>query len=154
MDLETFLTSLYIVVDDWWKRHHLRPLRRVGRPPTLTEAEVLTLANLAQWPRWRSERDFWRFADVYLREYFPKLLSQSQLNRRIRVLEPEIRALQRDLAESLVEPSEVYHVLDTTLIPAVVRVRACRRGCSPDKPPLVAASPKPSGFTGSKWPSR
>jgi hypothetical protein len=26
----------------------------------------------------------------------------------------------------LVEPSAVYRVLDTTLIPAVVRVRACR----------------------------
>lgn len=38
------------------------------------------------------------------------------------------RALQRKLAESLVEPSEVYYVLDTTLIPAVVRVRACRKG--------------------------
>jgi len=128
VDLETFLVSLYVVVDEWWKRHHLRPLRRVGRPPTLTEAEVLTLAVLAQWPRWRSERDFWRFADVHLREYFPQLLSQSQLNRRIRALEPEMRALQRNLAESLVESSGVYHVLDTTLVPAVVRVRACRKG--------------------------
>jgi hypothetical protein len=128
MGLETFLVSLYVVVDEWWKQHHPRPSRRVGRPPALTEAEVLTLAILAQWPRWRSERDFWRFADAYLRGYFPKLLSQSQLNRRTRALEPEMRALQRDLAESLVGSSEVYHVLDTTLIPAVVRVRACRKG--------------------------
>lgn len=128
MDLETFLISLYVVVDDWWKRHHHRPSRRAGRPPSLTEAEVLTLAILSQWPRWRSERDFWRFADVYLRGYFLNLLSQSQLNRRIRDLEPEVRALQRNLAESLVESSEVYHILDTTLIPAVVRVRACRKG--------------------------
>lgn len=39
-----------------------------------------------------------------------------------------MRALQRNLAESLVESSEVYHVLDTTLIPAMVRVRAWRKG--------------------------
>lgn len=128
MDLETFLVSLYAMVDEWWKRLHPRPLRRTGRPPSLSEVEVLTLAILAQWPRWRSERDFWRFADLYLRGYFPNLLSQSQLNRRIRALEPEVRALQRNLAESLAKPSEVYHVLDTTLIPAVVRVRACRKG--------------------------
>jgi len=32
------------------------------------------------------------------------------------------------MAETLTEGSEVYHVLDTTLIPAVVRVRACRKG--------------------------
>jgi hypothetical protein len=55
-------------------------------------------------------------------------LSQGLLNRRIRALEPELRALQRDLAKTLLEPSTVYHILDTTLIPAVVRVRACRKG--------------------------
>jgi len=39
-----------------------------------------------------------------------------------------MRALQRDLAEVLAEPSAVYRVLDTTLIPAVVRVRASGKG--------------------------
>ena len=128
MDLETFLISLYVVVDDWQKRHHPHPLQRVGRPPSLSDPEVLTLAILAQWPRWRSERDFWRYADLYLREYFPNLVSQSQLNRRIRALEPELQALQRDLAGTLADGSEVYRVIDTTLIPAIVRVRACRKG--------------------------
>lgn len=128
MDLETFLTSLYVVIDEWWKRLYPRPRQRAGRPPSLSEPEVLTLAILVQWQRWRSERDFWRFADAHLRGYFPNLLSQSQLNRHIHALEPRKRALQRNLAESLVEPSEVYHVLDTTLIPAMVRVRACCKG--------------------------
>ena len=62
------------------------------------------------------------------RVYFPTLCSQSQFNRRIRALEPELRALQRAFAEELCEPSAVYRVVDTTLIPAVVRVRACRKG--------------------------
>lgn len=47
---------------------------------------------------------------------------------RIRALELEVKALQRNLAESLAKPSEVYHTLDTTIIPAMVRVRACRKG--------------------------
>jgi hypothetical protein len=132
MDLETFLISLYVVVDDWWKRYHFHPLHRAGRPPSLSAPEVLTLAILAQWPRWRSERDFWRYADLYLRGYFPNLVSQSQLNRRTRALEPKLQALQRDLAGTLAgtlaDGSEVYRVIDTTLIPAIVRVRACRKG--------------------------
>ena len=128
MDLETFLISLYVVVDDWRKRYHLHPSQRVGRPPSLSDPEVLTLAILAQWPRWRSERDFWHYADLYLREYFPNLVSQSQLNRRIRALEPELQALQWDLSDTLADGSEVYRVIDTTLIPAIVRVRACRKG--------------------------
>jgi hypothetical protein len=39
-------------------------------------------------------------------------------------LEPELRALQRAFARGLARPSAVYRVLDTTLLPAMVRVRA------------------------------
>jgi hypothetical protein len=128
MDLDSFLVSLYVLVDDWWKADHLSAPQRPGRPLSLSESEVLTLAILAQWPRFRSERDFWRFARAHLRSYFPNLLSQGQLNRRVRALEPEMRALQSHLARALADPSAVYHIVDTTLIPAMVRVRACRRG--------------------------
>ena len=102
--------------------------RRSGRRAELADSEVLTLAILAQWPRFRSERDFWRFASAHLRAYFPNLCTQSQFNRRVRALEPELRALQWSLAEKLSDPSAVYHVMDTTLIPAIVRVRASRKG--------------------------
>ena len=99
--------------------------RRTGGDP---DNEVLKLAILSQWPRFRGERDFFRFADAHLRSRFSNLLSRSQFDRRTRTLAPELRTLQRDLAETLVDGSEVYRVLDTTLIPAIVRVRACRKG--------------------------
>ncbi len=124
----TIRASLYVLVDDWLKENRDFAKRGPGRPALLSDGEVLTLAILAQWPRFRSERDFFRFADVHLRGYFPCLVSYGQLNRRIRALEPELKTLQRDLAETLTDGSEVYHILDTTLIPAVVRVRACRKG--------------------------
>ncbi len=128
MDLDSFLVSLYVLIDDWWKANRSSAPREAGRPASLSESEVLTLAILAQWPRFRSERDFWRFASWHLRGYFPNLVSQSQLNRRVRALEPEMRALQRYLAQTLLQPSAVYHIVDTTLIPVMVRVRACRGG--------------------------
>jgi hypothetical protein len=128
VELETLLVSLYVLVDDWWQRTHPTAPRRPGRPPLLSASEALTLAILAQWPRFRSERDFFRFADAHLCPYFPNLVSYGQLNRRIRALEPELKAFQREMAETLATGSEVYHILDTTLIPAVVRVRACRKG--------------------------
>ncbi len=128
MDLDSFLVSLYVLADDWWKATHSPDTPGAGRPSLISEAEILTLAILAQWPRFRSERDFFRFADAHLREYFPTLPSQSQFNRRVRALEGEMRSLQLHLADLLAEEGEVYHVLDTTLIPAIVRVRACRKG--------------------------
>ena len=36
--------------------------------------------------------------------------------------------LQRSFAEDLTEPSALYRVMDTTLLPAIVRVRASRKG--------------------------
>ncbi|MGH3146340.1 MAG: IS982 family transposase [Rubrobacter sp.] len=128
MDLDSFLVSLYVLVDDWWQAVHGLAPRRPGRPALLSDPEVITLAILAQWPRFRSERDFWRFASSHLRSYFPNLCSQGQFNRRVRALEPELRALQQSLAEELSDPSAVYRVMDTTLIPAIVRVRASRKG--------------------------
>lgn len=122
------LVSLYVLVDEWWERTHPHSPRKPGRPPSLSTSEVLALAILAQWPRFRSERDFFRFADAHLRPYFPNLVSHGQLNRRIRALEPELNAFQREMAATLADGSEVYHVLDTTLIPAVARARACRKG--------------------------
>jgi hypothetical protein len=128
MDLDSFLVSLYVLTEDWWKAIHSSDTPGAGRPSLISDPEILTLAILAQWPRFRSERDFWRFARAHLREYFPALPSQSQFNRRVRALEVEMRSLQFHLAGLLTEESAVYHVLDTTLIPAVVRVRACRKG--------------------------
>jgi hypothetical protein len=46
----------------------------------------------------------------------------------VRALDLELRALQRDFAGQIAEPSAVYRVLDTTLVPAIVRVRASRKG--------------------------
>ena len=69
-----------------------------------------------------------RFASSHLWEYFPNLLSHIQFNHWTRALEAELRTLQGDLAHTLTKGSEVYRILDTTLIPAVVRIRACRNG--------------------------
>ncbi|MDT0354140.1 IS982 family transposase, partial [Pseudonocardia sp. DSM 45834] len=38
-DLNTLLTALYVKIDDWLGAH-----TRTGRPPRLSDAELLTLA--------------------------------------------------------------------------------------------------------------
>ena len=144
MDLDSFLVAVYVMVDDWWQAHDAAAPQGPGRPATLSMSEVLTLAVVAQWPRWRSERDFWRFARAHLRAYFPALGNQSQFNRRVRAAEPALRALHAALAAQLGGPHAAYHVLDTTLIPAIVRVRACRHG-------LARLAAKVTAFTTGEW---
>jgi hypothetical protein len=154
VELETMLVSLFVLVDDWWEHAHPPSPRKPGRPTTLSESEVLTLAILAQWPRFRSERDFFRFADAHLRSYFPNLVSHGQLNRRIRALEPELRNLQSYLASTLTDDSEVYRMIGTTLIPAMVRVRACRKGLFAGQAAFGRCVSKTEWIYGFKWPSR
>jgi hypothetical protein len=94
----------------------------------VSPSEVLTLALAAQWPRGRSERACWRYAGRHLRPLFPALGGRSRLNRRIRAAEPLLRALHRALAGTPADAAAVSRVPDTTLIPALRRVRACRHG--------------------------
>ncbi|MCI0881051.1 MAG: hypothetical protein J4O05_02985, partial [Chloroflexi bacterium] len=50
MDPDTFLTAVYVIVDDLCqaKSGEVRPKRR-GRKPVLSESEVITLALLSRW---------------------------------------------------------------------------------------------------------
>ena len=86
MDLDSFLVSLFVFVDDWWQEHHPSSVRKKkpGRPALLSDPRGHHPGDPRPRPRFRSERDFWRFASAHLRPYFPMLCSQGQLNRRIR----------------------------------------------------------------------
>jgi hypothetical protein len=59
IDLDSFLTGPYVIVTAAWQATHPAS-RRPGRPVRLSAGEALTLALVAPWPRWRSERACWR----------------------------------------------------------------------------------------------
>src|SRR4051794_41960459 len=82
MDPDTFLTTLYVLVDE--RCRGLPEVRRRGPEPALSRSEAITLALLGQWGRFGSERDFYRYADRRLRGAFPRLPHRTQLNRQIR----------------------------------------------------------------------
>jgi hypothetical protein len=92
VDVDTFLTILYVTVDDF-RQSFLPEKSRPGPQASLSPSEVVTLALFAQWARFNSERDFYRFASSRLREAFPTLPHRSQFNRLVR--------LHLDLIESL-----------------------------------------------------
>jgi hypothetical protein len=71
MDLDSFLVSLYVLTEDWWKATHSLNTPGAGRPALISDPEILTLSILAQWPRFHSERDFFRFANAHLRQCPP-----------------------------------------------------------------------------------
>jgi hypothetical protein len=81
---DTFLTILYVIVDDLCQPHASKQ-RRPGPPASLSESEVvIALAIFARWSRFSSERDFYRYAEAHLRAAFPTLPNRSQFNRLVR----------------------------------------------------------------------
>jgi hypothetical protein len=120
----TFLTVLYYRVDEFCKTLPPEP-SRPGEAPALNRSEVVTLAIFGQWARFRSERDFYRFAEQCLRPLFPTLPNRSQFNRLQRQCEPVIVAFFLHLADHLAEPQRAYEALDCT---GVVTRNLKRRG--------------------------
>src|SRR5215210_8441966 len=112
MDPDTFLTTLYVLVDECCRA--LPSVRRRGPAPALTRSEAVTLALFSQWGRFGSERDFYRYADQRLRGAFPRLPHRTQMNRQIRREQETIVAVGHAVADRLGARQVEYEVLDAT----------------------------------------
>jgi hypothetical protein len=110
LDLDTFVTTLYVLVDDTVKL--TPPPGKPGPQPGLSTSEILTLALLAQWKRFPSERSFARFAQQHLRADFPLLPDRTQLNRLIRSAHDALLTFGQTLVSLLGSAKQAYELLD------------------------------------------
>lgn len=116
VDMDTFLITLYVMVDDFCKSE-LPTVREPGPTPSLSQGEVVTLCMLSQWSRFRNQRDFYRFAEQKLRAAFPMLPNRSQYNRLARKHRGATEAFSLHLCELLRAQHVLYEILDTSGIP-------------------------------------
>ena len=66
VDVDTFLTPLYVMADDLCKTS-LPPEPHPGPQAALSRSAVVTLALCGQWQSFGSERGFYRYAQRHLR---------------------------------------------------------------------------------------
>jgi hypothetical protein len=115
LDVDTFLTTLYVTVDDFCQSHP--PKRRPGPDASLSESEVVALAIFARWSRFASERDFYRYASGHLRGAFPTLPDRSQFNRLVRFYTGLIEEMALHLAGASEARECPYQALDSSAMP-------------------------------------
>ena len=113
LDWETFLTALYVAVDDLLGAGD-RPPPHPGPAARLAESEVVALALFAQWGRFPSEAAFYRFARRHLRPCFPGLPSRSRLNRVVRRHRAAIEAVALALGQAAIAADPSFEVVDCT----------------------------------------
>ena len=116
LDLDTFLTSLYVITDDFCQSRP-RKGRHPGPVASLSPSEVITLAIFARWSRFTSERDFYRYASSRLRDAFPTLPDHSQFNRLVRHYLDLIEEMALHLADVMNAQRCPYEALDSSAMP-------------------------------------
>jgi hypothetical protein len=125
IDLDTFLTTLYVMVDDFCQSLLPQEQQKPGPQASLQRSEVITLALFGQWIQFKSERAFYRYAERHLRAAFPQLPDRSQFNRLLRQHRDAITAFGLYLVFLLHAQECCSEVLDRT---GAVTRDAKRRG--------------------------
>lgn len=124
MDVDTFLVAVYCTVDDLYQAKYAgaKPVRP-GAKPALSDSEVLTLALLEQWRPDHNETAFVRWVQEHWHAYFPRMLTQSAFNRRVRDLAGVLCRVGPDVAMEL---ATRVGALEYEVIDAVPVMRRCR----------------------------
>lgn len=124
MSVETFLTVLYCVIDELYQQHAPTCLGgKVGCKPEFSDSEVLTLMVAQHWCGFQKEATFLRFIKNNYRALFPRLLDQSQFNRRARNLCWLLNHLRHQVLKQMGALQETVRLIDGT----PVHVRHWRR---------------------------
>ena len=121
-NLDALLTALYVRVDD------LLPRRRgPGRPPRITDAELVALAVAQMFLAIPNDRKFLALARWRLGHLFPYLPKQPGYNKRLRALAPTIARVITHLAVSSPSFCDNLRLMDSTPVPCGQSRQTARR---------------------------
>ncbi len=116
-DLDTLLTALYVELTDRIIPSRGFSRRGPGKPPEVTDAELVCLAVAQVLLRHDDERHWLRAASRQVGHLFPRLLGQSEYNERVKALAPLMEAALRWLADHTPATAEMLRLMDATPIP-------------------------------------
>jgi Transposase DDE domain len=117
MDQDTFLTTLYVMIDDFCQSEGYNEKHRPGPAASLSCSEVVTLAMFGQGGQFPSERAYYRYALRHLRAAFPTMPEREQFNRLQRQQREVIVAFSLFLVEQMQAQRCLYEALDSSGIP-------------------------------------
>jgi len=122
------LTIIFVLVDDWYQAHGVQYLKgKPGAKPEFSDSEVITLLLAMDFIPFPSETQFLGFIRANYLALFPRLIDQSQFNRRARALRLLVEELRRAWLVELGVFQHTRFLLDTKPVPVVGVKRSNRR---------------------------
>lgn len=120
VDAELLFTAIFVLVDDWYQQEgfHLLQGKR-GCKPEFSDSEVITLLLAMDYFPFPGERQFLGFIRANYLRLFPKLIDQSQFNRRARALRLLVEELRKHWAVMLGVTLQTHFLLDTKPVPVM-----------------------------------
>jgi len=121
------LTIIFVLVDDWYQAYGQQYLKgKAGAKPRFTDSEVITLMLAQDYIPYASETQFIGFIRANYLDLFPKLITQSQFNRRVRALRLLVEQLRRYWIQQKGWHLQAQYLLDTKPVPVVGYKRSKR----------------------------
>jgi hypothetical protein len=118
--LSDLFTIIYVLVDDWYQTQGIQMLKgKPGTKPDFSDSEVITLLVVMDFIPYPSESQYVAFIRANYLDLFPKLVDQSQYNRRARSLRLLVEALRRSWLIQLGVLHHQHFLIDTKPIPVV-----------------------------------
>jgi hypothetical protein len=121
-DLDTLVIALYVTIDE-----QRGPRDGPGRPPKLSDAELVCLAVAQVLLGIASERRWLRLASQRLGHLFPYLPTASAYNRRLRRAAPLVCLAIHDLATHTPTWWDQLRLVDSTSVPCAASRETVRR---------------------------
>jgi hypothetical protein len=126
-DLDTLLIALYVELTDRIIASLGIGRRGPGKPPEVTDAELVCLAVAQVLLRYDDERHWLRAAASRVGHLFPRLLGQSEYNQRLKSVAPLMEAALRWLADHTPGSAEMLRLMDATPVPCGHSVITAKR---------------------------
>jgi len=126
-DLDTLLIALYVELTDRIIPSLGFTRSGPGRPPEVTDAELVCLAVAQVLLRYDDERRWLRAAASRIGHLFPALLGQSEYNQRLKAAAVLMEAALRWLADHTGGSAEMLRLMDGTPVPCGQPVVTARR---------------------------
>jgi hypothetical protein len=118
--ISDILTIVFVLVDDWYQAEGVKLLRgKPGRKPEFTDSEIITLMLAQEYIPYPSETQYIEYIRANYFDMFPKLVDQSQFNRRARSLRLLVEQLRRYWIVQKGWNYQTRYLMDTKPVPVL-----------------------------------